>query len=362
VSRAESVAAGGQVMDDQVKDERKATLSVRREWAWRLVGLAISLLAVVIVFTSVDVASAMRVLLGANILLLAIVPVILAVQLLVRAWRWTILLPERSDGRPVPILRAVPPLLVGYLANAVLPARLGEAVRALLVARREGLDGLAAFGATLLERVVDVTTLAFIGLAAALAMGVAPWVVGIGALALATGLVILVLVVTVGIQRLVDAADRVLTRLGVARRSRRLLAWMRSLASGLDRGRDIMRLSRATVLSVLIWLLDASLFLVVGWAIGLELTLPQAVVIGAVAVLSTAVPSAPGYAGTFDLAAPATAVALGIPPAESLALALLVHLLTVIPLALAGATAALGVGHGLDRLAQDAAEVGHGQA
>jgi len=77
--------------------------------------------------------------------------------------------------------------------------------------------------------------------------------------------------------------------------------------------------------------------------------------VAAVTVLGTAVPSAPGYVGTFDLAAATTAQALGVAAAPALALAVLAHAMTVLPTAGAGAVSLVAMNARLGRLATDAA-------
>jgi glycosyltransferase 2 family protein len=336
-----------------------ARTATKRPWLWRLVGLLISLAALAVVVGTVDVAAAFEILLTADPALLAVALCVITVQVLVRAWRWRIVLPPHADGSQVSVMRAVPPLLVGYLGNAVLPARLGEPIRALLVARREALVALEAFGATMLERLVDTTTLAMIGLVAALVLGAATWVVGVSALAGFGGLIVLGLIATVGVTRVTALAARILGRIGLGQSTQRLQGWSHSFAAGLDRGRSGRVLSKVVLLSIVTWVMDASIFLLVGLSIDLDITLPQAVLIGAVGVLSTAIPAAPGYVGTFELAATTIAVALGIPESGALAMAILVHTITVIPLALAGAFALLSVGVRLGELADDAQEVEH---
>jgi uncharacterized membrane protein YbhN (UPF0104 family) len=55
------------------------------------------------------------------------------------------------------------------------------------------------------------------------------------------------------------------------------------------------------------------------------------------------IPAAPGYVGTYELAASATAVALGVDPVSALAVAILAHALTLLPMAGAGAVALLAI-------------------
>ena len=47
-------------------------------------------------------------------------------------------------------------LLVGYLANNILPARLGELVRSHYLGDREGISRASALGTVVVERVVDL--------------------------------------------------------------------------------------------------------------------------------------------------------------------------------------------------------------
>lgn len=350
------VAAAGRASADPGR------AAARRTWLWRLAGLAVSVVAILIVVGSVDVAEAWEVVSGANLAILIVALGVVATQITVRGWRWRVVLPARPDGRPVPVRRTLPPLLVGYLGNAVLPARLGEPIRAALIARREGLGSMEAFGSTMLERLIDVVTLALIGFVAAVALGAEWWIIVVAGSVALGGLVAFGILVLVGVTRLADIGAAILDRIGLGARTGRLTAWARSFASGVDRGRDLPRLALAIAISLAAWALDALIFYLVALALGIEVAYPGAVLIGAVAVLATAIPAAPGYVGTFELAATATAVALGVPRAEALALAVLVHVVTVLPVALAGALAVILIGTRLGRLAEDAREGAHGTA
>jgi hypothetical protein len=90
-------------------------------------------------------------------------------------------------------------------------------------------------------------------------------------------------------------------------------------------------------------------------SVGVTIDPPAALLIAAVTVLGTALPSAPGYVGTFELAAASTAQALGVAAAPALALAVLAHAMAVLPVAIAGAVSLVVMDARLGRLAQDAA-------
>ena len=328
--------------------------SRKRAWMWRIGGIAVSLIALAVVFGTVDVREAWQVIQTASLPLLLLALAVVATQIVVRGWRWRVVLPPRPDGSAVPIARTISPLLVGYLGNAILPARLGEPIRAAFIAKREQLDTMVSFGATMLERLIDVASLALIGFLAAVALGAETWIIVVGAAAGFGGLIFLAVLVVVGLTRLADIGSALLARVGLAQRTRRLQGWARSFAVGVDRGRNPLRLSKAIVLSLVAWVLDAMIFYLVALALGIDIGFADAVLIGAVAVLATAIPAAPGYVGTFELAATATAVALGVPRPEALALAIIVHLITVVPVAIAGAGALIATGTKLGQLAQEA--------
>ena len=79
---------------------------------WRLVGLLISVGAVLLLLGTFDVAEAGRQLLRADPAPLVAVLGIIAVQMTLRAIRWQRLLPSHAE-RPVPLRRLAPVMLVG---------------------------------------------------------------------------------------------------------------------------------------------------------------------------------------------------------------------------------------------------------
>lgn len=310
----------------------------------RVVGLAISGLALAFVLGTMDLPEAGRLMAQADVVVLVAALGLLVVQLLMRAVRWRILLPRRADGERVHLRVAVPALLIGYLGNAVLPARLGEPLRAAVVARRERLDFAECFGATVVERVVDTATLAIVAFLAALVLGVTTSVVALTGAAATAGLVVIGLLVSIGVTGITTLVAGRVDRWTRSARIDALTDRVVAFARGVDRGRSPRRLLAAAAVSCACWALDALVFWVVAQAIGVSLSIPQAVLVAAMTVLVTAIPAAPGYVGTYELAATGTATALGIPGTEALAVALLSHVVTTVPLAVGGVVALVTTG------------------
>jgi glycosyltransferase 2 family protein len=307
-------------------------LTRRARVALVAVGFAISAVAVVLALRGVDLQAAARIIGSASPAWLAAAVVILAVQTVLRAERWRRLLPV--GDAPLPRLRRiVPPLLVGYLGNTVLPARLGEPIRAGLVAKREDLPISGTLGSVLLERVVDTVGLALVGAAAIVAVlraGLSP--------AIAVPVAIAFVIGTIGIAVLA-VAPQLLHRLRIER-----LRHVGGFLVTLSRGASVRNRGRsawiALGLSVLAWLLDAAIFWCVGRAIDVHLPFEAAVIVSVAAALSTAIPAAPGYVGTYELAVTTALGVLGVDPATAFAFAICVHAVIVVPMVLAGGVSA----------------------
>ena len=323
-----------------------------RQVALGLLGALLSLAAIVIVVRSVDLGRTTQSIGSANLALLGPALALVAVGILMRSLRWQRLLPR--FGAPPPVRRIVPVVLVGYLGNAVLPARLGEPIRAYLLARREGLSPAQVFGTAVLERIVDVATLAVMAFAATWLVHAPAWVIQLTAVAALGGAALVVLLATIGLRPLLRPLDAYIAR-RPGGRAEVLHRRLERFASGLGGSSQRVPIVEATLLSVPIWLADGAICWFVASALGLTLSYPGALLVVGVGALGTSIPSAPGYVGTYELAASATARALGAPGAAAVGLAVVLHALTLLPVALSGAAALLLIGRGgLLQLAREA--------
>jgi uncharacterized membrane protein YbhN (UPF0104 family) len=312
-----------------------------------LVGLGVSVFAGWLAIRGVDLGRTEQILAEVSPGPLAIVAVALFLQLLVRSARWSQLLPTGQPGS-VPAHRLVPVVLVGYLGNAVLPARLGDPIRALLVGRREAIAVSGAIGSVVLERAIDTLTLALLVFPAAAFSGAADWL--FRAAALAAGLAGAVLIV---VQTRLPSVVIGLVRRNV--RGPRWTPWLDradQFAAAMDSAGRRRAVLSAIGLSLLAWLLDGTIYWAAAKSLGIDLPPAGAMLVSAITVLGTAIPSAPGYVGTFELAASTIAAGLGVAPAAALAFAILVHALTLLPLALGGVVSLAWMGSRVEDLAR----------
>jgi hypothetical protein len=288
------------------------------------IGIGISVVCVYLVLRGVDLGQTASLLSGARPEWLCLAVVGVLADVVFRALRWQRLI---APIHPVPLRRLSAYMLVGYLANNVLPARLGELVRCHYLGDREGISRSATLGTVVVERVVDTVVLVGIGAAAILVLNIRGVVVSAILVGVAVaGLLVVALAVALAAHRLPGAS-----RMGLY-----LERWPRvkGVALRLRDGLRVAALPRtiaaAALLSVAAWSCTVVAVLAVGQALGIELTVGEGALLAAGTNLATAVPSGPGYLGTFEYAGQTIAAAFGIPASKGLALAVLIHVLTLV--------------------------------
>ena len=306
-------------------------------WRW-LIGIVVSLFFLWVAFRQVsDVAQVATAMGSANYLWLIPAVGLYLVDLLVRALRWRILLlPVRAIGTGS--LFGV--LSIGFLVNNVLPARLGEIVRAILVGRRHGVSRSAVLATVVVERIFDgVVMLLFLGVASATAGArVAPnWLellvpltaAAFGGAGLALGVLALAPTFALGV------AARLLAPFP-ARLRESALEIADKFITGLGVLQDLKLACGVLLTSVAAWLLEMGSYMAVGEAFGMTGDPSSYLLALAVANLGTMIPSSPGYVGTFEALVQQALVVFGVVEARALAYAFVLHFTIWLPPTLIG--------------------------
>jgi uncharacterized protein (TIRG00374 family) len=305
-----------------------------------VVGAAISIVALWLVLRGVDLARTGDVLARADLRWIGLAAAFLATDLVLRALRWQRLLRPIARVRYSSMLGY---LLVGYLANNVLPARLGELVRSHYLGDREGISRASALGTVVVERVVDLVAVVGIASAALLVLSVRGVVAGavlVGAGV--AGLLLVVLALGIVAHRL-PGADRVR---GAVERWPQVREMAGKLQGGLAVAGRPATLAEALVASAAAWTVAILAWAAVGQSIGLELSIGQAALIASGVALASAVPAGPSNLGTFEFAAVEIGKAIGVPAASAFALALIVHATILVVTSIGGGVAVARLGWG----------------
>jgi len=306
-----------------------------------VLGVAISVAAALVLLNSVDVGAAIDVLRGASPAAVGLMVVTVFLDIAARGARWRALL---EPIRRLPYPRVLGYTYLGYLANNVLPARLGELVRSHALGEGEGISRPTVLGTVVVERIVDTVIVVAVAAIAVVILGVGG-IVSTGVLlgAAFVGVLIVGLVLAVSSHRL-PGADRVTA---FAERLPRVLDLARRLRDGLAVVGEPRAIVAAVVFSLFAWSASIATFVVGGAAVGISLTPAEGALLSSGVALATIVPSGPGYLGTFELTAVGIATQFGIHADSAFALALLVHALILLVTSVGGVVGAMRLRVGL---------------
>jgi glycosyltransferase 2 family protein len=300
--------------------------------------VAISLVALWLVLRSVDLAATAEALRNADWRWVAVLLGFLCLDLAIRGLRWQRLL---APIQHVPYLHTLSYLLVGYLFNNILPARLGELVRSHYAGDREGMSRSTTLGTIVVERVIDLVAVVSIASVAILVLsvrGIVASAVLVGAAV--AGLVAAVLAVGIAAHRL-PGAERIAAW---AERFPRVKEAVARLREGLGVAGRPRTLAEALLLSAVSWASAILAFAAAGQAIGVQLTIGQASLLASGVALASAIPAGPANLGTFEFAAVAIGRAIGVPESDAFAMALIAHVAILLTTTVGGGIALARLG------------------
>ena len=213
---------------------------------------------------------------------------------------------------------------VGYMGNNVLPARAGEMLRVVLLAKRTEASTRTLLGTVVGERLLD-----------AIALGAIFVVVVFGVLSettLPSDRPFLMAGIALGALALVAGTIWFLRSHHVIERVR---AFLKPLA---DAPKALLGRTGVVLLAVsfVIWALEAGVYLAVAHAVSLDISGMGALYLVALTNLFAMLPAAPGYVGTFDAAVVFGVKAIGGTAHLALTYLLLLRFMLFVPITLVG--------------------------
>ena len=252
-----------------------------------------------------------------------------------------------------------PVVVVGYMANNLIPLRIGELMRAYYLSLRESVGTMTGFGTVALERASDVIALLLLVAIAAVAgaigfqttvSGVADQVPGGVAVLTIGALLPFVAVFTVVVYVVVMSPKSIRRLMGgmlfmIPPRLRvRIINLAMNLIEGLTVIRTWQGLLKVIALSIPVWIAEITMYYVI--ALGFDIRpefgsqiefVAVIVAFGAAANLAGILPSSAGSLGPFELLGAAALTTLGIDGDVAAAYALTVHVVLWGPVTIAGA-------------------------
>lgn len=311
-----------------------------RRWQFWL-GIGISGFFLLLLFRSIDftrLMSALRELDG-----MYLVPAVISTifSYYVRAWRWKLLLePEQNTSMG----NLFPATAIGYMANNLLPARIGELIRVYVLGEREGIGKGAVLASLVLDRLIDGFSVLCILVVTLFTLRLPGDQGGVRS-ALVTGGYLTVGAYLAIIAFLVLLKRRTASTIHLAGKllkpfpeklSGKAIPMLGSFIGGMRFSSRPANLAGLLFSSALIWISAI-------WPIDLALrsfgiTLPPtaSLFIMVLLVVAVMVPASPGYIGTYHYACFKALTAFGVSGEKALGVALIIHAVNFFPITFLG--------------------------
>jgi len=305
------------------------------------IGIAISALFIWLTFREVDYSSLWSAMKKADYNYLLPVIIITMLQFYIRALRWGILLePVKKIGQ----LSLFSATSIGYMANNILPARIGEFVKAYAIGKSEDVSMSSSFATIVIERILDLMAVLMLLFLVLFIVDFPAERSGLentlrtGGMA-AAPVFLLAIIFMHYFKKKSDLFKKMAINLlspfstHFAEKAGRFLD---SFASGLavmKRGHHLIKIS---LYSVIIWFIAAlpiHLTLIsFGYSPPFSISLFILVLIG----IAVSIPSAPGFIGTFHYACSKGLELFNLPVEEALSISIILHAINFFPITLIG--------------------------
>jgi uncharacterized protein (TIRG00374 family) len=302
-----------------------------------LFGILISIVATAMLFYVVNPWEVLAALRRADPLAAVACLLTVVLAMWVKAVRWRLFFPRPDELRLRGLHEA---LYIGYMVNTVLPLRAGEVVRAFVAAETEKVSKSTALATVLIEKVLDLGTMALLLFLLGLIFPDLPDSARYAAYLSGVGLVIAVAGIVFAL-----AARGLATRLALWLEQRvpplariGLSGLLNAFLDGLAFVRSPLTLAWVALWTIVQWTISASTVTLALIAVGIigsppydqlqPYALLQMTLLVLVATnLSMAIPSAPGYVGVFHGVFVATLALFGVDENTATAAAVVEHAL-----------------------------------
>lgn len=303
-----------------------------------LIGLLISAVFLYLAFKNVDVPEMLDALEKANYWWLLPGIVMMFISLYIRAYRWQYFLLAIAK---VPIKKLFSAMMIGYMANNVLPLRIGEIMRALAIGNSAKISRTSAFATILVERIIDVISLLMILGFTVFFHDFPPNIKNAGLVIFAGSILLVVFIVL--LMEKTDKTIRVVWWLGspLPRKFRKSINKnLRKFLGGFEIFRQTHHYPSIIIQSILLWVLYAGIIYVTFFAFDLETEGSSKMIVSLVILVMISIgimiPSSPGFIGTYHYLCQQGLALFGVAETDALSFAIVLHISNYIPMTLVG--------------------------
>lgn len=308
-----------------------------------IIGILISTVCLWLVFRKVDWERLGQALQQLQPFYLGCAIAVFLLTFFVRTLRWQVLL---NPAQPIAYWRLFSVIFIGYMANNLLPARLGEFVRAYVLSHKAGVRKSTTLATIFIERIFDgLSLLAMLGVLMllyatnilSLVQPFPEWVLvsGVFAGVVFVGAFGFVIVLEYAPQ-VAEHLRRLIAALASPALAQRLVGILEAFVDGVACLRSVRRLLFVFAASLVIWLIEATTYYLAGAAFNMQLGFDAFLVTMVIVNLGSIAPSAPGYIGTFQAFCITALGWFGVAHETGLAFGLVLNVAENIPVTLLG--------------------------
>jgi uncharacterized protein (TIRG00374 family) len=271
----------------------------KNRWKY-IVGIIISAVFLIYALAKVDYAEVVKAFSEASYGWTIPMMLTVMIAMVIRALRWRWLLNPIKTLRFGTLFSSV---MIGFMANNVLPARIGEVVRAISLSKKHSLSRSSVFATVVAERVFDSLGLLFIFYLTLLVVDYPDDLHKAGLLALFMTFLMLIFLYLLKVKT--DLAVKLISnpvKLISIQLSQKIESILRKFAIGLSILTSPGSIVIIFLYSVFLWIFTGAANYLIFIAFGLYPTIWASFILLFVSVLAVSLPSSPGYIGTFHAA------------------------------------------------------------
>ncbi len=299
-----------------------------------LAGLIISGFCIYFAFSGINFSELAKNFQSANYLYVIPVVLLTVTGLLLRSYRWGIILESLIKYDQTTLFTITS---IGFMAVGILPARLGEFARPYLVKQKSGIKMSSTLATIIVERIFDLLALMLVLLAVVLKISLPPIIFksGITTLTIAFSIFIILIFLAVKKDFSLNKIDTLLSRLP-ARLEKLFKHLVHSFLEGLQILPDIKKTLYVSLLSIVFWSVICLSAYILFFSFGFNLPLINAFAITVIIALGVMIPAAPGFVGTYHFACVLGLTSFGISKPAALSYAIVLHFLQMAPVIIIG--------------------------
>lgn len=228
-------------------------------------------------------------------------------------------------------------MMIGFMVNNILPARIGEVTRAYMIGKKENISRSLSFATIILERIFDGLSLLFI-LGISMIFSKFPgWVKGIGLIGLFifSGSLLFLVILRLKKAFMVKHIEN-LTSIFHKGLSLKISSLLIKFIDGLEVLKNLKSTWLIVIYSIISQLVLAGEFHMLFFSFSFNLPFYAAYLTASVVGISSMIPSAPGYIGVFQSFCVGSLLLFGVEKDIALSYSIITHIVQYIPVTLIG--------------------------